>query len=52
LLLAEARRQFGKPEEGERLLLEAITRKLVKTQQVEKTYYYFIIIICGVGLSP
>jgi hypothetical protein len=35
-LVAEARGQFGNPEEGERPPLEAVTRKLVKTQQTEK----------------
>jgi hypothetical protein len=35
-LVAEARGQFGNPEEVERPLLEAVTRKLVKTQQAEK----------------
>jgi hypothetical protein len=35
--VAEAREQFGNPEEGKRLPLEAVTRKLVKTQQTEKT---------------
>jgi hypothetical protein len=33
--VAEARGQFGSSEEGERLLLEAVTRGLVKTQQTE-----------------
>jgi hypothetical protein len=28
--VAEERRQFGSPEEGERLPLEAVTRELVK----------------------
>jgi hypothetical protein len=37
-LVAEARGQFGNPEEGERPPLEAVTRRLVKTQQTEKTY--------------
>jgi hypothetical protein len=36
-LVAEARGQFGNPEEEERPPLEAVTRKLVKTQQAEKT---------------
>jgi hypothetical protein len=36
-LVAEARGQFGNPEEGERSALEAVTRKLVKTQEAEKT---------------
>jgi hypothetical protein len=36
-LVAEARVQFGNPEERERPLLEAVTRqRLVKTQQAEK----------------
>jgi hypothetical protein len=30
-IIAEARRQFGNPEEGERPPLEAVTRKLAKT---------------------
>jgi hypothetical protein len=29
--------QFGNPEEGERPLLEAVTRRLMKTEQAEKT---------------
>jgi hypothetical protein len=37
LLVAEAREQFGNPEEGKRLPLEEVTRRLVKTQQTEKT---------------
>jgi hypothetical protein len=28
--------QFGNPEEGERQPLEAVTRKLVRTEQAEK----------------
>jgi hypothetical protein len=37
-LEAEARGQFGNPEEGERPLLEAVTRqRLMKIQQTEKT---------------
>jgi hypothetical protein len=36
-LIAEARGQFGNPEEGERPPLKAVTRKLVKIQQDEKT---------------
>jgi hypothetical protein len=36
-LVAEARVQFRSPEEGEHSLLEAIPRRLVKTQQAEKT---------------
>jgi hypothetical protein len=32
-----ARRQFGNPEEGECQPMEAVTKRLVKTQQVEKT---------------
>jgi hypothetical protein len=36
-LVAEARGQFGNPEEGERPQLEAVTRKLAKTKQVEET---------------
>jgi hypothetical protein len=35
--VAEARGQFGSPEEVERPLLEAVTIGLVKTQQAEKT---------------
>jgi hypothetical protein len=37
-LVTEARGQFGNPEKSERPLLEAVTRKLVKTQQAKKTY--------------
>jgi hypothetical protein len=36
-LVAEAGDRFGNPEEGEHPPLEAITRRLVKTQQAEKT---------------
>jgi arginine/ornithine N-succinyltransferase beta subunit len=36
-LVAEVRGQFGNTEEGESPMLEAVTRKLVKTQQAEKT---------------
>jgi hypothetical protein len=36
-LAAVAQGQFGKPEEGECLPLEAVTRKLVKTEQAGKT---------------
>jgi hypothetical protein len=36
-LVAEPQGQFGKPEEGERPPLEAVTRRLVKTQQAENT---------------
>jgi hypothetical protein len=36
-LVAEDGGQFVNPEEGERPLLEAITRRLVKVQQAEKT---------------
>jgi hypothetical protein len=36
-LVAEAQGQFGNSEEGECPPLEALTRKLVKTQQAEKT---------------
>jgi hypothetical protein len=36
-LVAEARGQFGNPEEGERPPLEAVTRKLATTRQAEKT---------------
>jgi hypothetical protein len=37
-LVAEARGQFGNPEEGERPPLETVTRqRLVKAQQGEKT---------------
>jgi hypothetical protein len=38
-MVAEAREQFMNPEEGERPLLEAITRKPVKTKQAEETSY-------------
>jgi hypothetical protein len=34
--IAEARGQFGNPEERERPPLETVTRKKVKTQQDEK----------------
>jgi hypothetical protein len=37
--VAEARRRFEKPEEGENPLLEAVTRGLVKIQQTEKNQY-------------
>jgi hypothetical protein len=33
----EARGQLGNPEEEERPPLEAVTKKLVKTQQADKT---------------
>jgi hypothetical protein len=36
IALTEARGQFGNPEKGERLLLEAVTRGLM-TQLTEKT---------------
>jgi hypothetical protein len=37
MVVAEARGQFGNPEEGERPPLEAVTsQRLVKTQQTEK----------------
>jgi hypothetical protein len=36
-LLAEAKKQFRNLEEGECPPLEEVTRKLVKTQQAEKT---------------
>jgi hypothetical protein len=36
-LVAEARGKFGDSEEGERPPLEAVARRLVKTQQDEKT---------------
>jgi hypothetical protein len=35
--VAEAQGRFGNPEEGEHLLLQAVTRRLVKTQLTEKT---------------
>jgi hypothetical protein len=35
--VAEAREQFGNPEEMERPSLEAVARGLVKRQQTEKT---------------
>jgi hypothetical protein len=38
IAVADARGQFGNPEKGERLPLEAFTRRLVKTQKTEKTY--------------
>jgi hypothetical protein len=34
--VAGPREQFGNPEEGRLLLLEAVARRLVKTQQAEK----------------
>jgi hypothetical protein len=38
LLVAEARVQFGNPEEEERPPSKAVTRqRLLKTQQIEKT---------------
>jgi hypothetical protein len=36
-LVAEAQGQFGNPEEGERPLLEAVTRRRVTTHQAGKT---------------
>jgi hypothetical protein len=36
-LVTETWQQFGKLEEGERPLLEAVTRRLVKTQQTENS---------------
>jgi hypothetical protein len=39
------REQFGNPEEGERQTLEAVTRRLVKTQQTEK-----ILSVCSTEL--
>jgi hypothetical protein len=36
-LVAEAWGQFRNQEEGEHLPLEAVARKLVKTEQAEKT---------------
>jgi hypothetical protein len=41
--VAEARGQFGNPEEVERPPLEAVTRGLVKTQKAEKTYVYAVV---------
>jgi hypothetical protein len=35
--VTEAGGQFGKPEDRECQLLEAVTRGLLKTQQTEKT---------------
>jgi hypothetical protein len=35
--MAEAQGQFGNTKAGERLLLEPVTRGLVKTQLIEKT---------------
>jgi hypothetical protein len=44
VVVAEARGQFGNPEEGERLPLEAATRqRLVKTLQAEKTYVFALV---------
>jgi hypothetical protein len=37
IAVAETRRQFGNPEEEERLPLEAVTRELAKTQLTKKT---------------
>jgi hypothetical protein len=39
-LVAEAWVQFGNPEEGECPLLEAVTRKLVMTQEAERNEVY------------
>jgi hypothetical protein len=36
--VAEARAQFGNPEERERLPLEAVIRRLDKIKQAEKAY--------------
>jgi hypothetical protein len=36
--VAEAQGQFKNPEEGEHILLETVTRGLVKTQLTEKPY--------------
>jgi hypothetical protein len=36
-MVAEARGKFGNPEEGECLPLEAVTRRMVKRQQAEKS---------------
>jgi hypothetical protein len=44
-LVAEARGQFGNPEEGEPTALEAVTRKLAKTQEVEKTYVLVRVVV-------
>jgi hypothetical protein len=44
-LVAEARGQFGNPEKRERPPLEAVTRRLVKPQQIEKTY------VCALALQ-
>jgi hypothetical protein len=37
--LAEERGQYKNPEEGKRPSFEAVTRRLVKGQQTEKTQY-------------
>jgi hypothetical protein len=37
-LVVKAREQFENPEEGESPPLEAVTRKLAKTTQAEKTF--------------
>jgi hypothetical protein len=37
-----ARRQFGNPEERERLPFEAVTRGLMKTQVTEKTNFVLL----------
>jgi hypothetical protein len=36
---AEARGQFGNTDEGEYQPLEAVTRRLIQTQQTEKTQF-------------
>jgi hypothetical protein len=38
--VAEAREQFWDPEQSERPSLEAVTRRLVKTQQAEDSSVY------------
>jgi hypothetical protein len=42
--MAEARGQFGNPEQVERPLFEAVGRRLGKTQQAEKTLMWYIVI--------
>jgi hypothetical protein len=37
--MAGARGQFENPKEGERLLLQAVIRQLVRRKQTEKTKY-------------
>jgi hypothetical protein len=43
--VAEARGQFGNPEEGERLPLEAVIRRLLMPKHAEETYV-LVLVIC------